>query len=196
VFQDSCGQNYTVYCGANSNPGSVATRPAVSLLHCMQQCDAYTGCKAATLVGNACYIKTGFSNTVSDGGANTVVRIIPPNPAFPAPQQAPCANCSTGCGTPLANGYVAGGNTVDVGNVVGPDGKTRSISIHIPKYYDITKASPLIFGFPGNAADKVEIESQTGMSNGDTNPYGIMVCSLADATWSWRQAKCKALCSS
>lgn len=105
-----------------------------------------------------------------------MVRYIPPNPDFASPPQAPCQNCSAGCGQALPVGYVAGGASVNVANVVGPDGKTRpNILIHIPKFYDPNKASPLIFGFPGNGAEASEIEGQTGMSDGDTNPYGIMV---------------------
>lgn len=176
---DGCGSNYTLYCGYDTTPGSVKTVTGVtSLLNCMQECSNYPNCKAATLGGQACYLKTGFSATTGGGtsGVNSVVRFIPPNPNFAAPPQAPCQNCSTGCGQPLPAGYVAGGASVSTPNVVGPDGKTRpNILIHIPKYYDPNKASPLIFGFPGNAADASEIEGQTGMNDADINPYGIMV---------------------
>ena len=145
----------------------------------MQQCDNYPGCKAITHGGNACYLKTSFSATTGGGtqGVNSAVRYIPPIPNFAAPPQAPCQNCSAGCGLALPAGYVAGGSTVFIANVLNPsDGKTRpNIGIHIPKFYDPSRASPVIFGFPGNDADALAIESMTGMSDGTTNPYAIMV---------------------
>lgn len=151
---------------------------AGSLHECMQQCDNYPNCMAATLGGNACYLKTSFSTTTGGGtaGVNSIVRYIPPNPNFAAPPQAPCLNCSAGCGSALPQGYVAGGATVNIAKVVNPsDGKARAIAIHIPKFYDPNRASPLIFGFPGNADDAAGIEGLTGMSDGNVNPYGIMV---------------------
>jgi poly(3-hydroxybutyrate) depolymerase len=55
------------------------------------------------------------------------------------------------------------------------DGIPRSFLVHIPQYYDINKASPVIFGFHGNGADAETIQRQTGFNDGGLNPYAIAV---------------------
>ncbi|EME87637.1 uncharacterized protein MYCFIDRAFT_148274, partial [Pseudocercospora fijiensis CIRAD86] len=140
----------------------------------MANCDAYTGCKAASLQGTTCYLKTGFNSLTSNSGLHSLVRTIPPNPNYAAPYPAGTGNASTGCGQPLWSGLVPDG-TAQSYTFTGPDGLTRSYLLHIPKYYDPNKASPLMFGFHGNGGDAAAIQAQVQWDDKILNPYGIAV---------------------
>ncbi|KAI7577873.1 putative ferulic acid esterase, partial [Hortaea werneckii] len=157
TFLSTCGNNYTLYCGYDNNPGAAATRPASSLAACMALCDGYAGCL-----------------TNANSGLGVLAMNVPPNPAYPVPVLAPGTNTSSGCGTPLPNGVTPDGASTTF-TLAGPDGFTREYAIHIPKYYDTNRASPLIMAFPGNGDTAANIEPQTRMSNSELNPYGIAV---------------------
>jgi hypothetical protein len=174
-FVSPCGSNYTITCGSDTNPSSVSDAASTSLSDCMAQCDAYAGCRAAVFAnGNRCYLKTQFTGLTNTGSAQSLVRLIPPNPAYAVPFPAGSVNASSGCGQALPAGLVADGASVQY-NYTDSAGNARLYRIHIPKYYDPSKASPLIFGFPGNAATALEIESQTQFNDATVNPYGIAV---------------------
>ncbi|KAI7048937.1 hypothetical protein KC327_g1276 [Hortaea werneckii] len=154
---------------------AAATRPAASFAACMALCDGYAGCRSASFNGNACYIKTGYQGlTNGNSGLGVIASNVPPNPAYPVPVLAPGTNTSSGCGTPLPNGVTPDGASTTF-TLAGPDGFTREYAVHIPKYYDINRASPLIMAFPGNGDTAANIEPQTRMSNSELNPYGIAV---------------------
>ncbi|KAI7493155.1 carbohydrate esterase family 1 protein, partial [Hortaea werneckii] len=175
TFLSTCGNNYTLYCGYDNNPGAAATRPASSLAACMALCDGYAGCRSASFSGNTCYIKTGYQGlTNANSGLGVLALNVPPNPAYPVPVLAPGTNTSSGCGTPLPNGVTPDGSSTTF-ILAGPDGFSREYAIHIPKYYDTNRASPLIMAFPGNGDTAANIEPQTRMSNSELNPYGIAV---------------------
>ncbi|KAK5175346.1 uncharacterized protein LTR77_000485 [Saxophila tyrrhenica] len=177
IFTDTCGTNYTVNCGFDSTVGASSTVqvPANNILACMQQCDAYAGCRSATLGGTNCYLKLGVGSLTANTNLVTIIRYIPPNPNYAVPPTCPGGpGCSTGCGSVLPAGMVPDGASTLV-NAVGPDGLPRSYLIHIPKLYNPNRAAPIIFGFHGNNADAPTIESQTGMNDAATNPYAIAV---------------------
>ena len=177
MFTDGCGTNYTVYCGSDTSPGAATQGTANSISACMLNCDNYSGCKAATFLGNTCYLKTAFTALTTSNNAALValVRYIPPNPNYAAPPQAPCQNCSSGCGSTLPAGLTPNGASV-LFNFVNPsDGLLRNYTIHIPQFYDANHASPVIFAFHGNGDSAANIESQTGMSSSALNPYAIAV---------------------
>ncbi|KAI7222693.1 putative ferulic acid esterase [Hortaea werneckii] len=112
--------------------------------------------------------------TNANSGLGVLAMNVPPNPAYPVPVLAPGTNTSSGCGTPLPNGVTPDGASTTF-TLAGPDGFTREYAIHIPKYYDTNRASPLIMAFPGNGDTAANIEPQTRMSNSELNPYGIAV---------------------
>ncbi|KAI7568118.1 putative ferulic acid esterase, partial [Hortaea werneckii] len=175
TFLSTCGNNYTLYCGYDNNPGAASTRAASSLAACMALCDGYAGCRSASFNGNTCYIKTGYQGlTNANSGLGVLALNVPPNPAYPVPVLAPGTNTSSGCGTPLPNGVTPDGASTTF-TLAGPDGFSREYAIHIPKYYDTNRASPLIMAFPGNGDTAANIEPQTRMSNSELNPYGIAV---------------------
>ncbi|TKA27591.1 hypothetical protein B0A50_04423 [Salinomyces thailandicus] len=58
--------------------------------------------------------------------------------------------------------------------MIAPDGYLRNWTIHIPQYYDVNRASPLIMAFPGNGEAAGNIEAESGLSSPDVNPYAIM----------------------
>ncbi|KAI6902254.1 putative ferulic acid esterase [Hortaea werneckii] len=159
----------------NAQQFASATRPASSLAACMALCDGYVGCRSASFNGNACYLKTGYEGlTNANSGLGVLAMNVPPNPAYPVPVLAPGTNTSSGCGTPLPNGVTPDGASTTF-TLAGPDGFTREYAIHIPKYYDTNRASPLIMAFPGNGDTAANIEPQTRMSSSELNPYGIAV---------------------
>jgi poly(3-hydroxybutyrate) depolymerase len=55
------------------------------------------------------------------------------------------------------------------------DGIPRTYLVHIPQYYDINKASPIIFAYHGNGGDPKGIESQTRFNDASINPFAIAV---------------------
>ncbi|KAI7320186.1 putative ferulic acid esterase, partial [Hortaea werneckii] len=112
--------------------------------------------------------------TNANSGLGVLAMNVPPNPAYPVPVVAPGTNTSSGCGTPLPNGVTPDGASTTF-TLAGPDGFTREYAIHIPKYYDTNRASPLIMAFPGNGDTAANIEPQTRMSSSELNPYGIAV---------------------
>lgn len=140
----------------------------------MAACDAYAGCQAATLQGTTCYLKTGFSSLSSNGGVNTVIRSIPPNPNFAFPPPAGSVNASRGCNQPLPAGLTPNGASGNF-TFTGSDGFTRWYLVHIPQYYYSNRASPLILGFHGQGASASNIEGDSKYNDGTRNPYGIAV---------------------
>ncbi|KAI7159869.1 putative ferulic acid esterase [Hortaea werneckii] len=167
--------NIHLYWLNNAQQFAPATRPASSLAACMALCDGYAGCRSASFNGNACYLKTGYQGlTNANSGLGVLAMNVPPNPAYPVPVLAPGTNTSSGCGTPLPNGVMPDGASTTF-TLAGPDGFNREYAIHIPKYYDTNRASPLIMAFPGNGDTAANIEPQTRMSNSELNPYGIAV---------------------
>ncbi|KAI5369443.1 Putative PAN/Apple domain, alpha/Beta hydrolase, feruloyl esterase B/C/D [Septoria linicola] len=174
-FRTPCGTNYTVYCSSDTPDATITTANNVaSLSACMAACDAQAGCVAATYLGNNCYLKSAFTQ-VNSGSATVIVRYIPPNPNYAIPPPMGSVNASTGCGKPLFGGLVAGGGTVSFTWTTAPDGFQRTYRVHIPQFYDPTRASPLIFGFSGNGGTAANIETQTRYSTAGLNPYGIAV---------------------
>ncbi|KAI6823474.1 hypothetical protein KC340_g11758 [Hortaea werneckii] len=141
----------------NAQQLAPATRAASSLAACMALCDGYAGCL-----------------TNANSGLGVLAMNVPPNPAYPVPVLAPGTNTSSGCGMPLPNGVTPDGASTTF-TLAGPDGFSREYAIHIPKYYDTNRASPLIMAFPGNGDTAANIEPQTRMSNSELNPYGIAV---------------------
>lgn len=175
IYTDSNSVPYTIYCGFDTSPGSYGSVSASTFTACMAACDAaYTsnGCTAVTYIGTTCYLKTSFSSTVTSSSANSAVRYVSP-PPYPVPV-ANYVNASTGCGTPLASGIVAGGTSTFV-NITAPDNSTRSYYIRIPAAYDPNKASPLIMAFHGRGDTGSNMEGDCGMSVDKWNPYGIAV---------------------
>jgi len=139
----------------------------------MLKCDAYPGCRAAVLDGNTCYFKTGFTSLITSGQSATkaaLVRYVPPNPAY-AP---PVAATGGGCGKALPANITANGPSVYFG-MTPSDGFPRTYLVHIPQYYDINKASPIIFAFHGNGDSAEGIEGQTRLNDAGINPFAIAV---------------------
>ncbi|KAF2224226.1 hypothetical protein BDZ85DRAFT_177875, partial [Elsinoe ampelina] len=77
-----------------------------------------------------------------------------------------------GCGQALPSGQTAGGATTAVNYTYG--GVVRSYTIRIPATYDVARAAPLIFSFHGRGDTAGNSEGQTGFSNAQWNPYGIV----------------------
>ncbi|KAM0698062.1 hypothetical protein Q7P36_001526 [Cladosporium allicinum] len=139
----------------------------------MLKCDAYTGCGAAVLDGNTCYLKASFAGLITSGQSATkaaLVRYVPPNPNYAAP----VAATGGGCGKALPSNITANGASVQFG-MTPSDGIPRTYLVHIPQYYDINKASPIIFAYHGNGASSGEIERQTGFNDAGLNPFAIAV---------------------
>jgi poly(3-hydroxybutyrate) depolymerase len=55
------------------------------------------------------------------------------------------------------------------------DGIPRTYLVHIPQYYDINKASPIIFAYHGHGGSSRGIEDQTGFNDANLNPFAIAV---------------------
>ena len=174
-YTDSCGQQYTVYCSADSSPGSYNTVNNVpDFATCMAYCsaDKANSCTTVTYVGTACYLKRTFSNIVRPSSGNTAT-IYVAAPGYPAPVSNGLYR-STGCGTPLNSQINAGGASVQFsGN--GSDGYVHTYNIHVPSTYDPNKAAPLILVFHGRGDSGTAVESGTGFSLERINPYGISV---------------------
>ena len=47
-YTDPCGVTYMTYCGRDSLPGATVNLYAINVQECMQKCDSYNGCIAAT----------------------------------------------------------------------------------------------------------------------------------------------------
>jgi poly(3-hydroxybutyrate) depolymerase len=172
-FTDQCNNRYTVYCGRDTTPGQSDSTSAANINDCMLKCDAFPKCSAAVLVGNTCYFKTSFVGLVTtDVGANTaaLVRFVPPNPKYVAP----VAASGGGCGKALPSNITTNGPSAQFGTTPS-DGIPRTYLVHIPQYYDINKASPIIFGFHGNRGTAEGIQDQTGFNDASLNPYAIAV---------------------
>ena len=86
-------------------------------------------------------------------------------------------NASTGCGKSLFGGLTAGGATVEFTWTTAPDGFPRIYRVHIPQFYNASRASPLILSYSGNGGTAANIELQTRYSTAAMNPYGIAVYS-------------------
>ncbi|KAI4851114.1 hypothetical protein E4T44_02337 [Aureobasidium sp. EXF-8845] len=174
-YTDSCGQQYTIYCSADSSPGSYASNNNVpDFATCMSYCSAAgpNTCTTVTYVGTTCYLKKSFSNTVRPSSGNTAT-IYVPVPAYPAPVSNGQFR-STGCGVPLNSQITAGGaSVVFSGN--GSDGYVHNYNIHVPSTYDPSKAAPLILVFHGRGETGSNVESETGFSFERINPYGISI---------------------
>jgi poly(3-hydroxybutyrate) depolymerase len=139
----------------------------------MLKCDAFPRCGAAVLDGTTCYFKTSFAGLVSDnqaGNKAALVRYVAPNPNYVPP----VAATNGGCGKALPSNISANGPSVQFG-MTPSDGIPRTYLVHIPQYYDINKASPIIFGFHGNGGTAGGIQDQTGFNDGVLNPYAIAV---------------------
>ncbi|KAK6396992.1 hypothetical protein LTR65_007491 [Meristemomyces frigidus] len=176
TFTDTCGYNYTIYCTTDNNPSSVYSIGASSFVTCMRLCDNYSGCRSASFDGNTCYIKTGFTGLTTSTNANlgVLVKYIPPNPAYPSPLPAPGTNTSSGCGTSLPAGVTPDGASTTFSFVNPSDQVLRNWTIHIPRFYNINSASPLIFAFPGNGETATNIEGETGLDDSIVNPYAVV----------------------
>ncbi|KAK4508069.1 hypothetical protein PRZ48_001806 [Zasmidium cellare] len=173
----ACGNTYYIYCGYDTTASDMANQPTVSsVAACIQQCDSNSRCQAATYASGICYWKSAYKSlsTTTSNTRVAIVRYIPPNPNYAVPALAPGTNTSSGCGTALPAGLVPDGSSVYY-SLIAPDGKNRTYKVHIPRYYDINRASPLIFGFHGNGDTASGIESQTGFNDAVLNPYGIAV---------------------
>ncbi|KAF4548794.1 PAN domain-containing protein 1 [Elsinoe fawcettii] len=172
--QPSSGQVYTILCNQDTAPGAYATNsPVTSLSACITLCDnAGAACRAVSYTpGNqVCYLKNGFTSASTSSGVYSAVRYIPPVP-YPVPQ-ANYVNSSTGCGVALPSGQTAGGATTSV--TYNYNGVSRSYTIRIPTGYDVAKAAPLILSFHGRGDTATNSEGQTGFSNAQWNPYGIV----------------------
>lgn len=74
VWNDTCGEQYSVYCRADSWPQSSDQTSASSISACMANCDNYvfsdgSRCQSATLYQGRCYLKKsfdGFKDTTTD----------------------------------------------------------------------------------------------------------------------------------
>jgi poly(3-hydroxybutyrate) depolymerase len=104
------------------------------------------------------------------GNKAALVRYVPPNPNYVPP----VAATNGGCGKALPFNITANGPSVQFG-MTPSDGIPRTYLVHIPQYYDINKALPIIFGFHGNGGTAGGIQDQTGFNDGVLNPYAITV---------------------
>jgi poly(3-hydroxybutyrate) depolymerase len=174
-YTDSCGQQYTVYCSADSSPGAYATLNSVpDFATCMSYCSAAgsSTCTTVTYIGTTCYLKTSFSNLIRPSSGNTAT-IYVAVPAYPPPTTNG-AYRSTGCGTPLNSAINPGGVSAQFsGN--GSDGYLHNYLVHVPSTYDPNKAAPLILAFHGRGDAGGNVESGTGFSIERINPYGISI---------------------
>ncbi|KAF2172277.1 carbohydrate esterase family 1 protein [Zasmidium cellare ATCC 36951] len=173
----ACGNTYYIYCGYDTTASDMSSQPTVSsVAACIQQCDSNSRCQAATYANGICYWKSAYKSlsTTTTTSRVAIVRYIPPNPNYAVPPTAPGTNTSTGCGQALPAGLTPDGSSVYY-SLIAPDGKNRTYKVHIPRFYNVNRASPLIFGFPGNGDTASGIESQTGFNDGTLNPYGIAV---------------------
>ncbi|KAI5266520.1 hypothetical protein E4T47_08285 [Aureobasidium subglaciale] len=173
-YTDSCGQQYTVYCSADSQPGSYSQVNNVdSFANCMAYCSNTQGvCNAVTYVGTTCYLKRSFSSLVRPSNGNTAVVYVP-TPNYPPPV-ADGAFRSTGCGRAVGAGVNPGGSSTQFTGT-GPDGYLHTYNLRVPSTYDPTKAAPLIVGFHGRGDSGANFESASGWSVERINPYGITV---------------------
>ncbi|KAM0700239.1 hypothetical protein Q7P35_011959 [Cladosporium inversicolor] len=170
-YVNACGTRYTITCGQDTNPGSYDQSAAASINDCTLKCDASPRCKAAVFVGGACYFKAGFTSFGSPAvGKAALVRYILPNPNYAIP----VAATGGGCGIPIPANLTANGPSVRF-NMTPSDGVPRSFLIHIPRDYDVNKASPVIFAFHGNNAKAETIEQQTRINDPYTNPFAIAI---------------------
>ncbi|KAM0722668.1 hypothetical protein Q7P37_002109 [Cladosporium fusiforme] len=178
-FTDACGVEYDVTCGKDTAPGASRNVPNIANIHaCMQTCDADTQCRAATFAGGSgsgiCYLKYSYTGITSTSNTPTtlaaLVRYIPPNTNYAVPQTA----TGGGCGQALPGGLVANGASVQF-TYTPTDGIQRRYLVHIPQYYDINKASPVIFGFHGQGGSAEDIQTQTGFNDPILNPYAIAI---------------------
>ncbi|KAI4856401.1 hypothetical protein E4T45_02138 [Aureobasidium sp. EXF-8846] len=174
-YTDSCGQQYTIYCSADSSPGAYATNNNVpDFATCMSYCSAAgpNTCTTVTYIGTTCYLKGSFASLVRPSSGNTAT-IYVPVPAYPAPVTNGQFR-SAGCGVPLNSQITAGGaSVVFSGN--GSDTYVHSYNIHVPSTYDPNKAAPLILVFHGRGDSGGAVERGTGFSLERFNPYGISV---------------------
>ncbi|KAG9904349.1 acetyl-CoA synthetase-like protein, partial [Aureobasidium melanogenum] len=171
-YTDSCGQQYQVYCSADSSPGAYATLDNVpDFATCMSYCSAAGSsvCTTVTYVGTACYLKQSFSTIIRPSSGNTATIYYAP-PSYPAP----VANGqyrSSGCGTPLNSAISAGGaSSVFYGN--GSDGYVHSYNVHVPSGYDPNKAAPLILVFHGRGESAIQDSTGQPTWQGDPSYVG------------------------
>ena len=68
-YIDSCGFDYSVYCGSTiADDASSPTHNDVwTLAECMKTCDQYSGCSAATHVGQQCRLSTNATGVTGLG---------------------------------------------------------------------------------------------------------------------------------
>jgi len=80
VVQDSNGvNNYTLYCGVDSQPGAFDEIPASSLDQCLLQCDAANTCVGVTWDGNNCFLKAQYAYQFKSAPSDIVaVQVVPP----------------------------------------------------------------------------------------------------------------------
>lgn len=172
-FHDDNGITYTIYCGFDTSPGSFGSTTASSFSACIDLCDNTANCKVVSYVGTACYFKSNFYNTISSPSVDSAVFYVPP-PQYPAPV-ANYVNASSGCGTALPVGQVAGASASTNVTVTAPDGTIRDYLIHIPATYNISKAAPLIISFHGRSSTPAAHEAESGWSTSIWNPYSIVI---------------------
>lgn len=67
TYTDGCGVSYGLYCGYDTIESSVSQAAASSINACMQQCDKYSGCKAAVLAAGTCYLTTAYIGLKTSG---------------------------------------------------------------------------------------------------------------------------------
>lgn len=116
--------------------------------------------------------------SISSTPATSTASATPiPNPNYAIPPSIGSVNASTGCGKPLFGGLTAGGSTVQFTWTTAPDGFQRIYRVHIPQFYNVSRASPLILSYSGNGGTAQNIEDQTRYSTAALNPYGIAVYS-------------------
>lgn len=172
IYTDSTSQRYLIFCNSDTSPGSYSSQSASSFAACISLCDtAGSACQVVTWTsGGTCYLKNSFSSNVTSSGLYSAVKYN--TPAYPAPQ-ANYVNASSGCGTALPAGQSPNGATQTVNVTVG--GIARSYNIHIPFFYNISKAAPLIMSFHGRTSTPALNEEESGLSTTAWNPYGIVV---------------------
>lgn len=80
---------------------------------------------------------------------------------------------STGCGTDLAKGFEAGGNSQSID--IKSSGVSRSYNLYVPENYKIASAAPLYLSFHAGGQDADEQEELSQLSNPEFNTDGIAI---------------------
>jgi len=153
------------------------------LVQCLSACSAIFGCVDVSYIpgqNGRCYLKNAQGTAYNNPGVwgarlTTNETIFPAATADYATWALEVFGAGTsGCGSALPAGVVAGQSTQQYTTIVTKDGVARQYILYIPANYSPNKPSPLIIGYHGNGEQGSNFQSYSGWSSNSGNPNYIV----------------------